>query len=232
MIITGGVRFTEKGIKASLRAMQVQSELVAMTNENISGFDKVGYQRKDPIVSSFSEYLGVNGLSQTVDDKIGRISMTDNPVDFAIAEKGYFQIQTEDGVSLTRDGRFKVDKYGNLLTVENGKVLSAAGTAIQLPFPPEKLSDIKVNDKGEITEFNRKTNKIETVDRIGIVDSNGRAVIDPKVKQGFLEFSNVQLQNEFMSLMPVLKAFDANRQMFMIENQNLQKVISQLGSTT
>ena len=76
MIINGRVSYLESGIKTSLRAMQVQSELVSMTNQNIIGFDKIGYQRQEPIVSSFTEYLGVDGLSQTVDDKVGRIMMS------------------------------------------------------------------------------------------------------------------------------------------------------------
>ncbi len=232
MQINGGIRFTEKGLRASLRAMHVQSELVAMTNENINGFDKIGYQRKDPVVSSFTEFLGVHGLSQTVDDKVGRIALTDNPLDFALAEKGYFQIQTQDGIQLTRDGRFRLDKEGNLLTMEDNKVLSVSGTPIQLPFVPNNLKDLKVNRKGELSLYNPKTNKIENLGRLGVVDSNGYVVMEPEVMQGYNEFSNVSLQTEFMSLMPVLKAFDANRQMFMIQNQNLQKVINQLGSAT
>ena len=32
-----------------------------------------------------------------------------------------------------------------------------------------------------------------------------------------------------MSLMPIKRTFEANRQMFLIENSNLQKAISQLG---
>ena len=56
MQINGGVRFCEQGMKASIRAMHVQSELIGMINENVAGFDKVGYQRKEPIVSSFTEY--------------------------------------------------------------------------------------------------------------------------------------------------------------------------------
>ena len=71
----GGIRYCEKGLTASPRAMHVQSELIGMYNENVTGFDKIGYQRKDPIVSSFTEYIGIHGLSQTIDDKVGRIAM-------------------------------------------------------------------------------------------------------------------------------------------------------------
>ena len=56
--------------------------------------------------------------------------------------------------------------------------------------------------------------------------------MDPQVKQGYNEYSNVSLQNEFISMMPIIRNFEANRQIFMIQNQNLQKVISQLGTTS
>ncbi len=232
MIIHGGIRFCEKGLTTSLRAMHVQSELLGMYNDNVTGFDKIGFQRKDPVVSSFTEFIGVHGLSQTIDDKVGRIAMSDNPLDLAIANKGYFQIQNDEGVKLTRDGRFKLDKEGNLLTLEDAKVLSNAGVPIKLPVVPEKIDDVKINAKGMVSVLNRKTHKLEFAGHIGVVDSNGVAVLDPQVKQGYNEYSNVSLQNEFIGMMPIIRNFEANRQIFMIQNQNLQKVISQLGSTT
>ena len=229
MKINGGIRYCEKGLTASLRAMHVQSEIIGMYNDNITGFDKIGFQRKDPVVSSFTEYIGVHGLSQTIDDKVGRLNMSDNPLDFALANKGYFQTQSEEGVKLTRDGRFKLDKEGNLLTLENDQVLSNAGIPIKLPVVPEQIKDVRVNAKGEISVLNRKTHKFEQAGTIGVVDANGVVVIDPQVKQGYNEYSNVSLQNEFIGMMPIIRNFEANRQIFMIQNQNLQKVISQLG---
>ena len=232
MKINGGIRYVETGLRTSLRAMHVQSELVAMTNENVTGFDKVGYQRQEPVVSSFTEFIGVHGLSQTVDDQVGRIMKVDNPLDFAIAKKGYFQTLDAEGIRTTRDGRFKLDKEGNLLTNENAQVLSNAGVPIKLHVLPEKLDDIKVNANGDLSVFNKNTNKLEYVATLGIVDSNGVLVMEPDVKQGYNEYSNVSLQNEFISLMPIIRNFEANRQIFMIQNQNLQKVISQLGSAS
>lgn len=229
MKINGGIRYCEKGLTTSLRAMHVQSELIGMYNENVSGFDKIGYQRQEPVVSSFTEFLGVHGLSKTTDDQVGRIMVSENPLDFALANKGYFQVQTQDGTKLTRDGRFKLDKKGNLLTLEDDKVLSNAGMPIKLPIVPEQLQDVKVNAKGLISVLNRDTNKFETAGYIGVVDTNGVVVMNPEIKQSYNEYSNVSLQNEFIGMMPVIRNFEANRQVFMIQNQNLQKVISQLG---
>ena len=232
MQINGGIRFCEQGMKASIRAMHVQSEVLGMINENVTGFDKVGYQRREPVVSAFTEYLGIHGLSSTIDDAPGRIMTSQNPLDIAMANRGYFQIQTPEGVRLTRDGRFKLDKLGNLLDLEDNPVLSDACMPIKLPVVPENAMQVVVNAKGKISVFDKDSNELLEAGYLGIVDSNGMAVLNPDVKQGYNEYSNVVLQNEFMAVKPVVRNFEANRQIFLLESSNLQKVISQLGSAS
>lgn len=232
MRINGGIFYNENGLTTSIRAMHLDSELIGISNENIGGFDKVGYQRKEAVVSSFAEFLGVHALSTTKDDKVGRIAVSDNPLDIALANKGYFQTESKNGIKLTRDGRFKIGKGGSLLTLEDAHVLSSAGTPIQLPFVPQDLKQIKIDKSGKISLFNPDTNKLMNVGQIGVVDTNGILVMDPNVKQGYNEFSNVSLQQEFITMMPIMKNFDANRQMFMLQNANLGKAISQLSSAS
>ena len=231
MQINGGVRFCEQGMKASIRAMHVQSEILGMINDNVAGFDKVGFQRREPVVSSFTEYIGVHGLSTTVDDQVGRIMVSKNPLDISMANKGYFQVQTPEGVKLTRDGRFKLDKAGNLLNLEDCPVLSDAGMPIKLPVVPDNPAQVIVNSKGKVSVYAKDSNQLVDAGFLGIVDANGMAVLNPDVKQGYNEYSNVTLQNEFLAVKPVVRNFEANRQIFLIESTNLQKVISQLSST-
>ena len=208
--------------------MHLDSELIGISNENIGGFDKIGYQRKEAVVSSFAEYLGVHALSTTKDDRVGRISVSPNPLDIALANKGYFQTETEHGIKWTRDGRFKIGKDGSLLNLEDAQILSNAGTPIKFPFIPQDLKQVKIDKSGKISLFNPKTNKIMNIGQLGVVDTNGVLVMDPNVKQGYNEFSNVALHEEFIKMMPIMKNFDANRQMFMLQNANLGKAISQL----
>ena len=232
MQINGGVRFCEQGLKASIRAMHVQSEILGMINENVAGFDKVGFQRREPVVSSFTEYIGIHGLSSTVDDQVGRIMVSKNPLDISMANKGYFQVQTPQGVQLTRDGRFKLDKAGNLLNLEDNPVLSDAGMPIKLPVVPDNAAQVVVNTKGKISVLDKNSNQLIEAGHLGIVDANGMAVLNPDVKQGYNEYSNVSLQNEFLAVMPTVRNFEANRQMFIMNNTNMQKAISQLGSAS
>lgn len=231
MRLSTGIKYTENGMRTALKGMQVQSALVDITNDNVTGFDKVGFQRKEAVMSSFVEYLGPDGISTTVDDKVGRLVNTANPLDLAVATKGYFQIKTAEGVRLTRDGRFKLDKAGNLLTLDDSKVLADNGAPIKLGIIPDNLKEIVVNSRGSLSVLNKETKKMEKVANIGVVDSNGVLVANPEVKQGYNEYSNVSLEREFLGMMVPIRNFDANRQIFMMESSILTKTISQLGSS-
>ena len=232
MRLQGYISQSQRGLNQSIGAMHMQMELMGITQENINGFDKVGYQRKDGVVSSFAEYIGIHGLSKAVDDSVGRITRTDKPLDFAIGEKGYFQLLNNSGsVELTRDGRFKINENGELLGLENQKVLTQGGTPIVLPFTPEKYEDVRVDVNGRVCIFNPQTRKMEYVDTIGVVSSDGSTVIEPNIKQGCLEFSNVSMAQEFLEMVPLRRTFDANRQLFMIQNGALTKAIQQIGSS-
>ena len=214
MKINGKVDYFEPGMTAALRAMHLQTEIMAITTQNVNGFDKVGYQRKEPVVSSFTEYVGIHALSYAVDDQPGRIAKSENPLDFALSNKGYFQVMGPDGVKLTRDGRFHYDKDGNLLTLENEKVLGIDGTPIVLPCIPENPEDIIVDLTGKMRVVDRPHNKVFPFATISVVSSDGAAVLDPGVRQGFTEDSNVILNEEFMNAFPVKKTFAANKAMF------------------
>jgi flagellar basal-body rod protein FlgF len=226
--LRGGIQYDDSGLTASIRAMHLDSELIGISNENIGGFDKVGYQRREAVVSSFAEFLGVHALSVTRDDKVGRIAISENPLDIALANKGYFQTKDKNGVKLTRDGRFQLAKDGSLVTLENAQVLSNSGTPIIFPYIPQDLKQIKIDKTGKISMFDENTGKVKVIGHLGVVDHQGIAVMEPNVKQGYNEFSNVSLQEEFLTMMPVIKNFDANRQMFMLQNSVLGKTISQL----
>lgn len=229
-MINGTVHYDTRGIIQNIRAMRMQTELMSITNENIVGFDKVGYQRKIPVVSSFAEYIGEAAISTTTDDTVGRLVYTENPLDIALAEKGYFQIETKEGIKLTRDGRFKMTKDGNILTLDGSKVLTNVGTPLVLPVVPEKPEDITVDLNGVVRVLDKKTRKFQTAGTLAVVTQDGMAVLAPNVRQGYNEASNVSLQSEFMEAMPYVQTFKANSQLYKIQNSNLQKVISYLSN--
>lgn len=230
MRLQGGIYLNQDGLSQSIRAMHLSTEIFGIASDNVTGFDKVGYQRKDAVVSSFAEIIGVHALSKSVDDQVGRIMMSKNPLDFALNNKGYFQIMQPDGsITLTRDGRFQINENGELTSLMGQSVLSDAGSKIYVPFFPQELNDIKVTADGRMTIFNPQNNKMEYFGTIGVVSSDGAVVSQADVKQGYTEGSNVSLQQEFMELVPVRRNFEANRQLFVLQNNNLSRAIQELG---
>jgi len=232
MKLFGGIYFDERGLSTSIRGMHMQTAQINNIAQNITGFDKPGYQRIENVVSSFSEYVGVHGLSTVVDDSVGRIYATGHTLDLALAKKGYFQYATPNGVKLTRDGRFKMDKDGYLLTNENYHVLGKDGSAIRFNNIPDDMAHVKINTAGDIEVYNNKNGKMEYVASLGVVDKSGSIADETDVRQGYIESSNVRSETEIFDLVPMKRNFQANRQMFITQNNMLNKTIQSLSQTS
>ncbi len=228
----GGIYFDQRGLSTSIRGMHMQTSQINNIAQNITGFDKPGYQRIENVVSSFSEYIGVHGLSTVVDDSVGRIYSTGHTLDLALAKKGYFQYETPNGIKLTRDGRFRMDKEGYLLTNENYKVLSKDGSPIRFSNIPDDIKNVKINTSGDIEVFNKKNGKMEYIASLGIVDKEGQISDETDVRQGYIESSNVRSETEIFELVPMKRNFQANRQMFITQNNMLNKTIQSLSQTS
>ena len=230
MKLAAGIRLDAHGIAQSVNAMQMGMDIMGIFGENVVGFDKIGYQRKEAVISSFAEYIGANALSHSVDTQVGRLAMTQKPLDIALSDRGYFQVLNKDGsMELTRDGRFKINKDGELLTQTNQKVLSAGGLPIVLPCIPEDLDKINIGLDGKIGVFDSEKRGLIPAGMIGVFSEDGSLVANNCVRQGYLESSNVQLEREYMEMVNYKKSFDANVKMFSLQNSKLSNAISTLG---
>jgi flagellar basal body rod protein FlgG len=229
MRIRGRISLEKDGLTSSISTMILEQQVAGIIQENISGFNKTGFQRKVPVVSSFAEFLGPYALSKVEDDTVGRISLTKMPLDVALCNKGYFQAQTPNGIKLTRDGRFKLDKEGYLLTLEDFKVLSQEGIPIKFDKIPEDVNSIKVDRDGLIYFKDPKTLKTYEAGKIAAVSPDGMRIDDPNMKQGYVEQSNVSLQDEIYSTINMRRCFGANRELFKIQNESISRMLQELG---
>ena len=232
MKLFGGIYFDERGLSTSIRGMHMQTAQINNIAQNLTGFNNPGYQRVENVVSSFSQYVGVHGLSTVVDDSVGRVYATGQTLDLALAKKGYFQYATPNGIKLTRDGRFKMDKDGYLLTNENYHVLGKDGSAIKFDPIPYDMKHIKINTAGDIEVFNDKSGKMEFIASLSVVDKEGSIADETDVRQGYIESSNVRAESEVMEILPMQRNFQANRQMFITQNNMLNKTIQSLSQTS
>ncbi len=229
MKLHGGIHFNGNGIQSSVNAMTLINKNANILNDNIVGYNKVGYQRKVPVISSFADVLGPHALSINKDEKVGRIKITKKPLDIALGNEGYFQVKTGNGIKLTRDGRFKLDKDGNLLTIENFKVLSKEGIPIKFKKVPKNIEDIKISSDGQVQYTDPQNLKVYDGGYISAVSSSGSQIRNPEMKQGYLEESNVALQQEVYNMIPLRRSFTVNTELFKIQNDALTKTLQELG---
>lgn len=226
-----GYVYADDGMTISMRALHTQMAVLNIHTDNIASYAVPGYQKKEPVITSFAEYLGPHAVDTATNTEIGRLRKSGMPLDTALASPGYFQrLNLYGGIDLSRDGRFRIDKDCYLRSLDGQKVLSAAGTPIRFPYIPDNLEKtIKINRHGEILLYDPKTGKAASVAHLGIASGLGGPAAEVDLKQGFVEESNVMLQQEYMAIMPLRREFEANRQMYIVQNDGLSRMIQELG---
>lgn len=230
MVLRGYV-YANDGLTISMKAMHTQMAMLNVHTDNIANFGIPGYQKKTAVLTTFAEYLGPKGVDTATDTESGRIRQSGNPLDVALNTKGYFQkINVLGGVEMTRDGRFHLDKDGNLRALDNQQILSASGTPIRFSVIPQDVEkQVKIAPNGEVQVYEPKKGQMISMGKIGVANEKGVVASEIDMRQGYVEDSNVMLQDEFVAIMPLRRQFEANRQMFILQNDALSRMIQELG---
>jgi flagellar hook protein FlgE len=116
------------GLNASSRNLDVIGNNIA--NANTIGMKSSRAEFADIVASSLGAAggggggLGVSVATVSQQFSQGSINITGNDLDVAINGGGFFQLNLPDGSpAYTRDGQFKLDKSGNVITNTGAKVL-------------------------------------------------------------------------------------------------------------
>lgn len=175
----------------------------------------------------------------------GELTYTEKNLNAAItnSNNSFFSVGTFDeqgninSIYYTRNGSFAINESGQLITTDGLNVLGQNGPITILG------EDIVIDEKGYIWENNelidqlaistfRDTanliklgnNLIKTDGQIEEVEFNGQ------ISQGYLEESNVNVINEMVNMITVMRSYEANQKMIQNEDTILQKAVSEIGS--
>ena len=245
------------GMVAQQHKMDVISNNIA--NVNTTGFKKGRAEFKDLIYQQLGYSsakgssnnnptgqqvgLGVKVSAVNTIHEQGSLKHTGNKLDLAIAGSGFFQIKMGNGeTAYTRDGNFKIDSNGNIVT-SNGDFLEPAISI------PSSANDISISQSGSVTVVNNdgthsEVGKIQLADFINPAglskvgnnlamesgNSGTPILANPTlngmggVEQGFLEGSNVTLVNEMTELISTQRAYEANSKLIQTSDEILQTI--------
>ena len=224
------------------QAMLGQLQLNEVIANNLANINTRGF-KKDLI---FFEMLKVGDKNtkarEATDFAQGALTETNNPLDLAISGRGFFTIQTEDGIAFTRDGHFKLDGDGVLRT-QQGQVVLGEGGEIVLVDNDLKPEQITVTRNGEIylgdmfidrlaiKDFEDYSKLQKRGENMFVVDESVQPISlqEPEVHQGFLEEANVNPAEEMIQLIEVQRQFESIQRMVRTLDETFRKAATEVG---
>jgi flagellar basal-body rod protein FlgG len=188
--------------------------------------------------------LGTRPVSANKHFSQGVLIQTDNPLDLAIQGEGFFQITLPDGsVAYSRDGSFKIDGEGNMVTAEGFKIDPA------ITFPTD-ATNITVGLDGTISALTGGSTTPQEIGKVQLVrftnsagllcigknlyketPASGSPVIGTPGEQGmgsltsgYLEASNVDVVREMVEMIRAERAYQINSRVVRGADEMLQTV--------
>jgi len=246
MYTTGLVLLSDQ--LALRRAVDVVANNIA--NSGTTGFKREGVQfetyvmRTTPAQSTNYVYDRATYRDSTP----GTISHTGNPLDLAIQGAGYFEVMTPQGIQYTRNGAFRTDRAGQLVTSSGQVVLTDGGQGITFP---EDAYDITVSKDGYITCQSGTTSSRTEMGKLAFVKFDNDAAMKPTegsllsttqtpipaassgaILQGAREDSNVKPVLEITDLIQIQRAYERASNLIGDENRRLREAIDKLSQTS
>ena len=177
----------------------------------------------------------------------GNLQKTDNTFDMAVNGNGFFSVQMPDGsVAYTRDGSFRVDASGQLVT-SNGMPMSPP-----IVIPPNALS-VTIGADGVVSATQAGQSSPVQVGQVQLATFVNPAGLDPRgqnlftetaasgaptvgtpgvngaglINQGYVETSNVNVVEELVAMIQTQRAYEINSKAIETSDQMLGR-LSQL----
>ncbi len=178
----------------------------------------------------------------------GSLQATGVDTDIAIVGEGFFRVQQYDGSwAYTRDGSFKIDSTGQLVTANGHRVIPEIimpeGFQIEtLSISDSGVVNVKVNGETEPVqvgqlELYRFPNAVgleNTGDNLyKVTNASGDAIAGRPgfegmgvTKHKFLEMSNVSVVNEMVQMIVAQRAYEFNSKAIQTSDTMLQTAVS------
>lgn len=207
-------------------ALKTRMNVIAnnLANINTAGFkrDTVHMEEFRMPVAQMTELRGQDKALSYVHDRAvlnnmsaGSMKQSGNELDVAINGKGWFTVNTPAGERYTRNGEFKLNNDGTLVTNDGFPVLGSGGP---ISFGPNETQITIARDgtisssegvKGQIrvVSFNDEQNLNKEGFNLFKTDEQPTPVEQPNLMQGMIEGSNVRPVLELTTMIETTRAY-------------------------
>jgi flagellar basal-body rod protein FlgG len=177
-------------------------------------------------------------MLQATDPRPGVMHSTGRATDVAVLGEGYFVVETSAGEMYTRDGSFRVDAEGRLVTATGDAVLGTGG-----PLRVEE-GPISIAEDGSVSVDGVAKGRLRLVrfpDATRLEHRGGSLLTAPpdmaaedlpkdetRLAQGQLESSNVNPVETLIDMIAAQRAFEIASSVVRANDELLQKSVNQL----
>jgi flagellar basal-body rod protein FlgG len=189
-----------------------------------------------------------NQFKVYTDHTSGSLKNTGNDFDLALVGKGFFCVQTPDGIQYTRKGDFTLNADGVLVTRSGWPVLGESGEiSVDGEANPNLHKKFSVDEEGNLSVDGNQVDSLRLVDfpqpynltKVGDAlfktkDAVSGAVQaeDVRVSQGFIELSNVDAVKMMTKMIEVLRGYESYQKIIRSVDEVNSKAINEIGKTT
>lgn len=244
----------------SLHSLQADMARLEQVSMNLANALTPGYKRgvalQTPIGGEFAAYLsnaanpGTDGaVAPSVlfvpDSRAGTVKSTGQSLDVALAGKGYFEVITDSGPAYTRQGSFRLDARGRLVTAQGYPVMGTAGEVTLNLTEPVIAANGAISAKAssatampvaqlKVVAFDPAAKLERLGDGLYAAGPGMKVLTDQEVtlRQGFLENSNVSSTYEMTSLVQTMRHFESMQKVAQGYDEMLGTAIRKLGETS
>jgi flagellar basal-body rod protein FlgF len=212
-----------------------------MANVETIGFKKQGMTFEEYLLPSMHEVQrNAKGELETTDFSQGELRQTDNPMDFGIEGEGFFVVETPFGREYTRSGNFTLDDLNRLVTQEGYPVLGAGapvtledttGVGIWLSEDGRLFVDDTEAGVLDVVTFEN----LQALHRVGqnlftsTEEAGQELPSEAKMRQGYLENSNVNPLETMTQLIDLYRAYEAQLKTLQAMDQMDSRAINDVG---
>jgi flagellar basal-body rod protein FlgG len=168
----------------------------------------------------------------------GQLERTDYEFDIAIDGEGFFELESPSGTIYTRDGRFKINQFNELVSSENFPVMGLDGPIVidgdnfQVNHFGEVIVDGETVDKMRVLNI-ENTFDLEKLGSNYYRFEEGYEALEGEltasIRQGYIEKSNASNLNEMIDLMELYRNYESNQRMLTAYDSTLDKAVNQIG---
>lgn len=167
----------------------------------------------------------------------GAMNVTNNPLDVALRDTGYFAVETVAGTRYTRNGSFSLNADRELVDVNGLPVLDTNNARIVLPAD---AADITITGNGAVIAGQDEIARLKVVtfaDEQRMNELGGSLlsttqqevpVENPQIAQGAVEGSNVQPVIEMTQMMEVARQYQSNQRILESEHERIRGALQKL----